>query len=100
MLIVYGIIIGFATLKIVDAIRHMVPWSLANTTKDVIVIVLSLIVAIIFVPTFKTAVFVGLGAGGIASMLHKLHNLMELSGDSIKVEVLEKAQRSSSRNRR
>lgn len=89
-MLIYGVIIGFAVLKLVDLIRHAMPWSLATVTKDAIVIILAVSLALLFMPAGKDTIIVGLGAAGFASLIHKCHNMLVLYTDSKKLENIGK----------
>lgn len=98
MLLVYCVIIGFSAFKLTDLIRHIVPWPMSQVTKDVIVLSISVLMGIIsYAPSIRLGVFVGLGAGGISSLIHKFNDYLWVLKDG---KMLDNRERMAIKERR
>lgn len=90
------VLIGLATMRLVEFLKEIVPWALQPWTKSFLAMVLGLMGAWLLGARLDWSspshlVVLGLGSAGLAALVHELQAVLSLLGDTFKVTVITRA---------
>lgn len=90
------LLISLAAMRVIETLKELIPWPLQPWTKGVLAMLLGLTGTWLLADgqdweRLSEWIVFGLGAGGLASILHEVRSVLMLLGDTFKVEVIAKA---------
>lgn len=90
------LLIALGATRVIETLKELIPWTLQPWTKGVLAMGLGLIGTWLLADgqgwdSPSEWIVIGLGAGGLASILHEMRSVLMLLGDTYKVEVIQKA---------
>jgi len=83
------VLVALGTARVIETLKELIPWTLQPWTKGALAMALGM-GACALLETEQPVVF-GLGAAGLASLLHEVRSTLQARGDTYRIEVISRA---------
>ena len=84
-------IVALATVKLIETAKEIVPWPIRPWPKTVASIVIPIALSAWLCDDVRSTILQGLGAAGLALVLHEVRATVSYIGDRAKVDVITQA---------
>lgn len=82
------VVVGFGTMKIVQTVKEILPWVLRPWTLSLVSIATATALCAGFSNGPRWTLTIGLGAAGVAALVHEVRDVLSAQGDVSKSTVI------------